>query len=64
MKAIFDENTANAVHAEDKQVRKEETQMMRAVSEALHKTFPNCNIEIKAKIAIEGLLEEELNVPY
>lgn len=64
MRYIFDEDSANTAYADRAPQEKEERAIMHAVSDVLHNLYPNCNIEIRAKLAIEGLSEEELNMVW
>ena len=64
MKQIFDADSANEVYRENKKENYEYTMNMRTISQALHRLHPSCNIEIRTKLALEGLSEEELNMVW
>lgn len=60
MKQIFDEDSANEAYMENKAEVRQYTSVMKAVSDTLHALHPHCNVEIKMKLALDGLTKEEL----
>lgn len=60
MKQIYDEDSANEVYRENRAETKQYVSVMRAISDTLHALHPNCNVEIRMKLALDGLTKEEL----
>ncbi len=60
MKQIYDEDSANEASRESRKENYDYNSKMRTISTLLHDLHPKCNVEIRTKLALEGLTREQL----